>query len=145
MRVRARWVIAAALVMLLGLAVAYRLVPQGGRIVLLEGQTIHVAIADTPALREKGLGGRTGLRENEGMLFIFPEDGIYPFWMKDMRISLDIVWLDAAGQVVFMKEDAAPSSFPAAFTPAVPARYVLELPAGWASAHGVQIGDSAQL
>jgi uncharacterized membrane protein (UPF0127 family) len=119
-------------------------VPQS-RSVVLAGQTIHVSIADTPALQEKGLGGRTSLAPNEGMLFVFPESGEYAFWMKDMRFSIDIVWLSDDGAVVYMAQNVSPDTYPQTFIPNEPARYVLELPAGWAKAYTMKIGDSARL
>ena len=75
------------------------------------------------------------------MLFIFPENGVYGFWMKNMRFPLDILWLSDTGAVVYMVESVSPETYPENFTPDKPARYVLELPSGWAKVHGVQLGD----
>jgi len=79
------------------------------------------------------------------MLFVFPEDGKYAFWMKDMRFSIDILWLSADGRVVYMALNVSPDTYPQVFRPDVPARYVLELPAGYAKAHAVRIGDIVRL
>lgn len=117
----------------------------GGSTVRLAGQTVRVDVADTPASREQGLSGRMGLAPDEGMLFVFPADGVYAFWMNDMLFSIDILWLSASGTVVYMAENATPDSYPATYKPNTPARYVLELPAGWAKAHNLKIGDSAEL
>ncbi|MCE9541342.1 DUF192 domain-containing protein [Candidatus Kaiserbacteria bacterium] len=111
----------------------------------IAGTSVRVAIADTPAKREQGLSGQAGLGENEGMLFIFPADGIFSFWMKDMLFSIDILWITADGKVVYMAQNAKPESYPASFMPDLAARYVLELPAGWAKAHNVSIGDQVAL
>lgn len=111
----------------------------------LDGQTIHVTIASTDASRELGLGGRTGLAPDEGMLFVFRQDGLYQFWMKDMRFSIDILWLTADGKVIYIVPNLSPSTYPQAFGPAAQARYVLELSAGYAAAHGVKVGDVVQL
>jgi uncharacterized membrane protein (UPF0127 family) len=78
----------------------------------------------------------------QGMLFVFAKDGTYSFWMKDMRFSIDIVWLDAAGRIVFAAEDVAPQSYPAIITPRTKARYVLEVSAGYMRAHGISVGDT---
>lgn len=109
------------------------------------GQSVSVSIADTDATRQRGLGGRAGLGDREGMLFLFPRDGYYAFWMKDMRFSIDIVWLDASGGVVFIKKSVSPDTYPQAFRPNSPARYVLELPAGFTSQYNIKIGDRAVL
>ncbi len=107
----------------------------------LKGETIHVSVADTMSTREKGLSGRPGLADDEGMLFVFPEDGNYAIWMKDMRFSIDIVWISAEGTVVYMAQNVSPDTYPKNFVSETPARYVLELPAGYAQVHDLSIGD----
>ena len=113
--------------------------------VQISGQAVRVTISATEASREKGLSGRAGLGLNEGMLFVFSESGIYSFWMKDMLFSIDIVWISEGGSIVHMTENVTPESYPSAFASSVPARYVLELPAGWVSEHGVKLGDAVGL
>lgn len=75
------------------------------------------------------------------MLFVFPKDGTYSFWMKDMLFAIDIIWLDANARVVFAAEHVVPESYPAIFTPHTAARYVLELPAGFVAEHHIGVGD----
>lgn len=106
---------------------------------------VKILLADTPQERTQGLSGREDLAKDEGMLFVFPEEGIYGFWMKDMRFSIDILWLNSAGEVVHIVENASPESYPASFTPEKAAQYVLELPAGFARAHGVTLGSFIEL
>ena len=115
------------------------------RSIELSGYVLHVALADTDAARQLGLGGRDGLAGDEGMLFVFPEDGRYAFWMKDMHFSIDILWLSDSGAIVYMAESISPDTYPSNFRPDTPARYVLELPAGWAASHGVRVGDIVRL
>lgn len=115
------------------------------RTVQLKGETIRVSVADTESTRGQGLSGRTGLAADEGMLFVFPQDGEHAFWMKDMLFSIDILWLSADGEVVYMAENVSPESYPQSFRSDVPARYVLELPAGYAKAYTVEVGDVVQL
>lgn len=125
-----------------------RLIPgheQGMRTVHLKGQVVRISVADTESTRQQGLSGRAGLAQDEGMLFVFPEDGKYAFWMKDMFFSIDILWLSADGAVVYMAKNVSPSTYPNNFMSNTPARYVLELPAGYVEAHGVQIGDIVRL
>ncbi len=111
----------------------------------LKDRIIRVDIADTPEKREAGLSGRESLAQDEGMLFVFPEDGIYAFWMKDMRFSIDILWISHAGMVVELQKSVSPETYPATFVPSKDARYVLELPSGWIEAHIVEIGDIVHL
>lgn len=111
----------------------------------LRGEFVKIAIADTESLRAQGLSGISKLGPDEGMLFIFPRDGKYAFWMKDMRFSIDILWLSSEGVVVDMVERVSPSTYPDSFIPETPARYVLELPEGYVEAHGVKVGDIVRL
>lgn len=115
------------------------------RSITLDGTPLRVAVADTDALRAQGLSGTAPFEEDEGMLFVFDDDGIYSFWMKDMNYAIDILWLDAAGKVVHIERNLSPDSYPMSFTPHSPARYVLEVRAGFADQHDIQIGDSANL
>ncbi|MDO8552590.1 MAG: DUF192 domain-containing protein [bacterium] len=117
----------------------------GNRKVALAGQDIRVTVVSTSAERAKGLGGRTGLAQGEGMLFVFDTDAKYRFWMKDMFFSIDILWLSRKGEVLDMRQNVSPATYPTAFTPSAPARYVLELPAGFAQAYNVKIGDVVSL
>lgn len=115
------------------------------RTVELRGQTIRVSVADTESARRQGLSGRGGLEADEGMLFVFPEDGKYAFWMNDMSFSIDILWLSADGTVVYMAQNVSPDTYPRSFAPDRPARYVLELPAGYVKAYTVSTGDIVRL
>ncbi len=104
------------------------------------GVSLNIDYATTEAAREKGLGGRTSIPSDYGMLFVFPKDDKYGFWMKDTLVPLDMFWLDAQGHVVSIAQDVATSTYPDVFYPSAPARYVLETSAGFARAHTVATG-----
>ncbi|MDB5187771.1 MAG: hypothetical protein JWO50_291 [Candidatus Kaiserbacteria bacterium] len=110
-------------------------------ITLSDATVVHALVADTPELQSLGLGGRSGLPNGEGMLFVFGHDDTYGFWMKDMQFSIDIVWLSSDKRVIYMVQSIAPETYPATFGPSAPSRYVLELPAGYTVAHSIKIGD----
>lgn len=111
------------------------------RAVYLAGETLQVSVAATPEARTKGLSGRTGLAPDEGMLFVFDKDAKYQFWMKDMLFPIDILWLSDRGEVQDIREKVSPDTYPDVFVPNAPARYVLELPAGFVEAYSVKAGD----
>lgn len=115
------------------------------RSISVDGVPVRVKIADTDAVRMLGLSGHKPLQPDEGMLFVFDTEGTYAFWMKDMLFSLDILWLDGTGRIVHIEEDVSPETYPASFTSDSPARYVLEVPAGFADQHDIQIGEKANL
>lgn len=92
-------------------------------------------IVTDPIEQERGLGGRTNIPANYGMLFVFPKDGNYGFWMKDMLAPIDIIWLSDSGTILGIEDSVAPSTYPSVFYPPHPVRYVLETRAGEARTH----------
>jgi hypothetical protein len=113
--------------------------------VWLKGVPLRVLVADTPLHRFRGLGRRDALAPYDGMIFLFPEAGQYGFVMRDMRFPIDIVWV-AEGVVVDIAQDVSiqpdASEFElSSYFPRIAADTVLELPAGWAAAHRLGIGD----
>ena len=107
------------------------------------GALISVEIADTQEARVQGLSGREFFPEDAGLLFIFEEEAKHGIWMKDMLLDIDIIWLDNSFTIVSIEEDVSPNTYPKVFTPKTPARYVLEVPAGFVQKHGINIGDGA--
>ena len=105
------------------------------------GVPVYVTIADTTDAQEKGLSGTASLPANEGMLFVFDRDDYYHMWMKDMRYSLDMLWISEEGVIVHIEKNVSPDTYPQSFTSEDPARNVLELPAGFADHHDVKVGD----
>src|SRR5690349_4043660 len=68
---------------------------------------LQVAIATTPADQALGLAGCRALPKNSGMYFIFPAHSWPIFWMKDMVMPIDIVWI-ASGHVVAINDSVPP-------------------------------------
>lgn len=109
------------------------------------GVSLRIDYATSTAARELGLGDRTSIPADYGMLFVFPKDDRYGFWMKDTLVPLDMFWLDDKGHVVSLATSVSPSSYPSVFYPSVPARYVLETAAGFALAHSIATGTPLTL
>lgn len=101
--------------------------------------SLRLEIADTDATRTRGLSGRPSLDERAGMLFVFPERGVYPFWMKEMRFPIDIVWIDGdtVVDVVTLPPPEEGRNVPPSHIPLVKADLVLEVNAGQAAALGL--------
>jgi uncharacterized membrane protein (UPF0127 family) len=97
----------------------------------------------------QGLGGRESLTDDRGMLFIFSQSGRHSFWMKDMLISIDIIWISAEGRVVDVQtaqpEPGVPDDQLKRYVPKDADLYVLEVRAGLADEKGVHVGDEAQI
>jgi uncharacterized protein len=116
--------------------------PSGPRVVLESGGkslTVQVEVADTDPKRERGLMFRKELPDGHGMLFLFDEEGEHSFWMKDTLIPLDLIFVDASGRVTGIIAQARPLTLQP--RSGGPSRMVLEVPGGWAAAHGVRVGD----
>lgn len=113
--------------------------------VLMPKGALTVEVANTRASRELGLSGRNGMRDDEGLLFIFETPGRYGFWMKDMTFSLDIVWINQNGIVVSIERNVDPDSYPKHFINQADATYVLEINAGMAEKFGLYLGSKVKL
>jgi len=106
-----------------------------------------VELAGTDEERKYGLMWRERLDVDHGMLFVYPADGVYSFWMKNTLIPLDIIWLAADGTVVYISENAEPctSDYCPSINPNKKARYVLEINGGEAERIGLSEGDRMDL
>ena len=113
--------------------------------VTLNGHRISVEIASDDASRAHGLMDRKSMAADHGMLFVFPDDAVRTFWMKDTLIPLDMLFLDTDRRVITVQANAQPcTADPCTLYPSTkPTRYVLELNAGVAAELGVREGDIA--
>jgi uncharacterized protein len=103
-------------------------------------ESFTLEVADTPTSRARGLMRRDSMPREHGMLFVFPEEDERGFWMKDTRIPLDIVFLDASGVVVSVHQ-MKPYDIKNTTYSARPAKYAIELNQGVAKETGVKPGD----
>jgi hypothetical protein len=106
-----------------------------------EELSLQVEIADTPEQREQGLMHRKSLSKNAGMLFLLPEEAVQSFWMKNTLIPLDILYFDANGVLVSVRQMEPCVSDPCpAYSSGIPALYALELNAGATERLGIGAG-----
>lgn len=120
----------------------------GKKYAVIKNTVIDLEIADTEALREKGLSGRTSLAENKGMLFVFDYADVWEFWMGGMKIPLDFLWIQGNTIVGVDKNVLPPTQTdgkPVYLRPNVAVKYVIEVNSGWADKHEVTPGDSVEL
>lgn len=104
---------------------------------------VDVEVAATPDTRTRGLMWRKELPAGQGMLFIFPEDEVQSFWMRNTLIPLDMIFINSAGKIVGIVERAEPRTLTGRSV-GVPGRYVLEVPGGWSQTMGITRGGTAQ-
>lgn len=117
-----------------------------GELTLYKAQTdsvitkLEIEIADTDYDVQTGLMYRNSLRDDRGMLFVFPTMRERFFYMKNTKFPLDLIYLDNNKKIVSFQENAKPfdeTSLPSQ----VPAQYVLEVNAGLAQKWLLEIGD----
>ena len=104
-------------------------------------KTIAIEIADNEYETQTGLMYRTKLESNHGMLFIFPEEQMLSFYMKNTKIPLDIIYIDENHTIVSVQKNAQPfdeTSLPTE----VPAMYVLEINGGLFDEWQLNVGDA---
>jgi uncharacterized membrane protein (UPF0127 family) len=101
---------------------------------------VKLEVACNNSEREQGLSYRNSLENNTGMFFVFEKSDNYGFWMKDMRFSIDIVWIDEDLNIVKVSENVSPDTYPKSLYPDSPVKYVLELNSGEASSIGLKKG-----
>lgn len=104
-------------------------------------QKFTVEVADTDTKRELGLMYRTQMKDEQGMLFIFPDEQIRQFWMKNTNLSLDILFIDKSGIIISVVKDAKPNQISEIYSSQYPAQYALELNNGSIDKFNIQIGD----
>ena len=106
-----------------------------------DGTVVMAEVVTSFEDRARGLMYRDALGDDKGMLFVFDTDACYAFWMKNMNFPIDILWLDGGMGVVDIATAEPCTDNCLSYVPDHPARYVLEVPAGFAAAHGISTGS----
>jgi len=121
--------------------------PNNPKNVITIGSTkVIIELSDTPQKQAKGLSGRTELKDGYGMLFPYNPPQMASFWMKDMLIPIDIIFIKD-NKIVTLYENVQPQP---GTPPAQLKRYlsrqaidfVLEVPARWCQKNNIQVGSS---
>jgi hypothetical protein len=113
---------------------------------LPNGKIIRSEIMLHPTDMARGMMFRDSLAPGHGMLFLHGEAGKYSYWMHNVRIPLDIIWMDKDRRIVEMSLHTPPCNRPSAkecptYGGTVVAQVVLELPGGEAQKQGLKLGD----
>src|ERR687897_824033 len=111
-------------------------------------KTVFIEIADDTPEQERGLMFRKSLGPNSGMLFVYDDLAYRSFTMKNTFIPLDMIFLDNDLKIIDIKKDVQPClqedpcpSYPSAW----PAKYVLEVNAGFTDQNSIQVGDGLEI
>lgn len=127
--------------------------------VTIAGKVFRLEVAADEAAQDKGLGGRTHLAPDSGMIFVFPEPLWHEFVMRDCVIPLDLLYVDDNGRIISMHamlpepprtpaeradHPAEDFAYTARLTPypsGAPCPFVIEIAGGSIEALGVKVGD----
>ncbi|MFT4892636.1 MAG: uncharacterized membrane protein (UPF0127 family) [Candidatus Nanohaloarchaea archaeon] len=104
--------------------------------------------ASTPEEKRTGLMNRTSLEESHGMIFVYEDEELRTFWMKNTLIPLDIIFLDSNKQIINIKkaypEPNTPDSELERYRSDAPAQYVIEVNQNFTDRHGIEPGDQVE-
>jgi uncharacterized membrane protein (UPF0127 family) len=114
-------------------------------VTLPRGQQIRAEVSTNPTDMARGMMFRDSLAPDRGMLFMHPSPGLYSYWMYQVRIPLDIIWLDTSRRIVEISANTPPCRTKASQCPSYGGQqkslFVLELAGGMADKYGLRLGD----
>jgi len=116
--------------------------------IVIDNKKFYVDVAKTQTEQEKGLAIYNSLPQDKGMIFPFKTADYYAFWMKDMKFSIDIIYIrgnkiiDIFKSVPVQKSDEEMLSI---VKPKDKADIVLEINAGLSKKYNFKIGDLVQI
>jgi uncharacterized protein len=112
---------------------------------LPNGTKLRVEVMLRPTDMARGMMFRDSLAPDRGMLFIHGSPGNYPYWMYQVKIPLDIIWLDETRKIVEISENTPPCPPGAKKCPTYggrqPALFIVELAAGSVARHNLRVGN----
>lgn len=101
---------------------------------------IEAEVAHTPPTRAQGLMHRREMAPQHGMLFVFTESARHCMWMKNTNLPLAVAFVDEAGRILNIEEMQPHTENN--HCAVQPARYALEMNAGWFARRGLKPGDT---
>jgi len=108
------------------------------------GSHLVAFVAQTERDRSRGLSGVKSINPNEGQMFTFDTEDYHTFHMKDMKFSLDFIFINDQGTVVDVVKNVSPD-FEGTITPKYPASTVFEVNAGWADLNQIEVGQTVKI
>lgn len=114
-------------------------------VTLPDGTALTAEVLTKPQDMARGMMFREKLPEGRALLFIHQKPDRYPYWMYQVQVPLDIIWMDRRGKIVEISEDTPPCKGPSSTCTnhggTVEASIVLEVPGGYARKHGVRLNE----
>jgi len=115
--------------------------------ICFQDDCLEVEVFNTPYSLSKGFQGRVTLPQSKAGLFVFKEEGVHSLWMKDMLISLDMVWVNKTSHVIHIHHNVTPCKEKPCekYRPPSPVTHAVELNSGWCREHNITGGMKVSL
>ena len=118
-------------------------------VTLPNGDKIRAEAMRTQSDLFRGMMFRDSLPQDRGMLFFLKREAPTPYYLFQVKIPLDIIWMDHDHRIVELVRNAPPCpSTKMAECPIYggkfPALFVLEANAGFAANHGLREGEKLE-
>lgn len=136
------------LIGILSFFVFVKLSPDKNNYVIIDNQKFYVDVAKTDDQKEKGLSIYNKLPLEKGMIFPFKDLSNHPFWMKGMKFSIDIIYIQNNKVVDIFENLPFPKNefdSPVIVKSTLNSNYVLEINAGLSKKYNFQKGDIAKI
>jgi len=123
----------------------------------LGGETFQLEVARNSLVQYRGLGGRSRIEADGGMIFVYPAPRPMSFVMRDCLVPIDIAFLDGKGRVISIRSmkvepPRGPGEEPTAYearlpryNSGLPALYAIEVAGGRLRELGVRSGHTIEL
>lgn len=151
-RVVFKWHLSAALILIILISLSVQVFERleryehfPSRKITLDNRSLTAEIADEDDERSKGLSGRNSLPAGRALILSYKVPGPGAIWMKDMKFSIDVLWVKADGTVVGIAKNIAPNTYPRSFYSSIPITSVVELPAGYVDSYNIKNGSTLRL
>lgn len=105
---------------------------------------LQLEMADKSWRRALGMMGKTQIRDNDGMLFVYPRPRLVRFWMANTALALDAIFVDGNGSILKIAHQLQPYSR-RWVSSEKPAKWVLEIAGGQAMQLGIATGDQVRV
>lgn len=111
--------------------------------IAINNHSISTEIAETPAERQRWLTFRSEeMPLSSALLLVYDKADLYSLWLLNIQFNIDLIWFDGAGNIVYIKQDAAPckntlDAVQCTYKNTIPARYVLAATTGFIDYHNI--------
>ncbi len=112
-------------------------------LVVFANDTVRAEVANTSALRSRGLMYREEVPDGTGMLFVWDRDAVRSFWMRNTLVALDVAFIDSNFEIVDIQQMEPETSD--VHDGARAAMFALEVRQGWFAENDITVGDRCEL